>query len=296
VTALLRSLSNPAVTLLVKRIEFARLFWWSLPEGITGFALAVGVALVRRDVWALVAGAVGAQVVATAASYVMLPRRPGFRVSREAVRRLLHFGKWVSGARVLAWVSLSADNAVVGRLLGAGAVGVYQLAFRVGELGVATFTRAAVQVALPALAELQASAQLGRGFRVALRLVVAANCAFALGVLLWAGPVLGRLLGPEWLPAVPVLRILVVAMVFRGVAMVAAELFHAVRRPGLTLQVNAARVAVMLATLVPLVHRFGMEGAAVSVLLASVAAAVLSLLRVRSLFAARRAAPPLHST
>lgn len=281
VTALLKGLSNPAVLVLVKRIEFRRLFWWSLPEVLTGFAVAVGLAIVRRDVWALVAGAVAAQAAATLASYAMLPRRPRLRVARGGVRRLLGYGRWVSGARALAWVSLSADNAVVGRLLGASALGVYQLAFRVGEMGVVTFTRAVVQVALPALTELRGSAQLGRGFRALFRVVLAANCAFALAVLLFARPLLARLLGPAWLPAVPVLRILVVAMVFRAVAVIAFELFHAARRPSLTLRVNAVRLAVMLVPIVPLVHRWGMEGAALSVLVASVAAAALSLLDAR---------------
>ena len=285
-TSLLRGLSNPAVLLLVKRIEFRRIFWWSLPEVVTGFALAVGVALVRGDVWALVAGAVGGQVVATAASYAMLPRRPGLRVRREAVRRLLHFGKWVSGARLLAWVSLSADNAIVGRFLGASALGVYQVAFRVGELAVVTFTRAVVLVALPALTELQGSERLARAFRALFRLVLAANCAFALAVLLGAGPALAWVLGPAWLPAVPILRILVVAMVFRAMVVIACELFHAARRPSITLRVNAVRLAVMLATIFPLLHRYGMEGVAVSVLLASVAAVALAMYRVRVLLRA----------
>ncbi|HVG46087.1 MAG TPA: oligosaccharide flippase family protein [Longimicrobium sp.] len=285
-TALLRSLANPAAPLLVKGIEFRRLFWWSLPGAVAGFALAVGVARVRPDVWALVAGAVGAEAVATAASYAMLPHRPGLGVRREGVRRLLHYGKWVSGARVLAWVSLSADNAVVGRFLGAGALGLYQVAFRVGELAVVTVTHAVVRVALPALAQLRASGQLARGFRAALGVALAANCAFAAGVLLWGGPLLARLLGPAWLPAVPVLRILVVAMVFRSVVAICGGLFEAVRRPSITARVNAVRLAVMLATIFPLMHRFGMEGVAGSVLLASAAAAALSLQRIRTLLRA----------
>jgi O-antigen/teichoic acid export membrane protein len=281
-TALLRSLSNPAVVQLERRLDFRRLFWWSLPGAVTGFVLAVGVALARHDVWALVAGAVGAQLVATGASYAMLPHRPGLRVRREGVLRLLHYGKWVNGARILAWLSLSADNAVVGRFLGAGALGVYQVAFRVAELAVATFTQAMVQVALPALAQLQASAQLGRAFRAALRLVLVVNCAFAAVMVVWGGPVLARLLGPSWLPAVPVLRILAVAMVFRAVVVIAGGLFGAVRVPSNTMRVNAVRLAVMLATIFPLMWRFGMEGVAASVLVASAAAALVSLLRVRS--------------
>ncbi|HEX2077845.1 MAG TPA: oligosaccharide flippase family protein [Longimicrobium sp.] len=287
VVALLRGLANPGVALLVKRMEFGRLFWWSVPEVAVGFALAVGVALARRDVWALAAAAVGAQAVATAASYAMLPRRPRLSLRREAVRRLVRFGRWVGGSRALMFLSLNLDNAVVGRLLGTGALGVYQLAFRIGELGVATFTRAMVQVALPALSQLQGDlAGMRRAFGAMLRLAVAANCAFAAALLLFAHPLVGRLLGPEWLPAVPVLRILAVAMVFRAVVVLASELFHALRRPHLTFQVNAVRLAVMLASIVPLTYGYGMSGAAFSVLLGGLIATLLCLRHARASLAA----------
>ena len=53
---------------------------------------------------------------------------------------------------------------------------------------------------------------------------------------------------------------------------------------------NAVRLAVMPATLFPLMHRFGMEGVAGSVLLASAAAAALALHRARGLLKAPPAA------
>jgi O-antigen/teichoic acid export membrane protein len=80
--------------------------------------------------------------------------------------------------------------------------------------------------------------------------------------------------------------ILVVAMVFRGVVVVASELFNAAGRPRLTLEANAVRLAVMLGAIVPLMRGRGIEGVAVAVLLSTVAAAALSLLRARRVFAA----------
>jgi PST family polysaccharide transporter/lipopolysaccharide exporter len=282
--ALLRGLVSPGMPLLVKRMEFARIFWWSVPEALAGFALAIGAALLRRDVWALVIAAVGAQLVATAASYAAAPRRP--RLGLHGAGRLLGYGKWVSGTRTLTFLSLNLDNVVVARLLGTGALGVYALAFRVAELGVVTFARAAAQVALPALSRARGDAPaLAARWRGMLRLVVGVNCAFAAGVLLFAGPVVRWTLGAEWLDAVPVLRILAVAMVFRAGVVLASELFHAVRRPRLTTQVNALRLAVMLVTLLPLARAWGLRGAAVSVLLASVAAALLCAAWVRGILA-----------
>lgn len=283
VLALLRGVANPAVALVTRRLEFGRLFWWSVPEQVAGFALAVGIALARRDVWALVAAAAGAQLVAVAASWAMLPRRPRLTLRGRGVRRLLRYGAWTSGARTLMFLSLNADNAVVARFLGTGALGIYQVAFRIGELGVSTFTRAVVQVALPALSQVQASRErLRRGYRAVFRLALAANCAFAVAVAVAAGPVLERLLGRAWLPAVPVLRILAVAMVFRAVVVVSTELFQAVDRPRLTLQVNAVRVGVMLAAIFPLLRWRGLQGVAAAVLLGGAASALLALRRARA--------------
>lgn len=282
--AVLRGLANPAVAVVMRRIDFARLFWWSLPEAAAGLVVSVAVAVVRHDGWALVAGVAAAQAAATAASYAVLPRRP--RLSLNGAGRLLGYGKWVGGSRLLMFLSLSADNALVGRFLGVGALGLYQLAFRLGELSVVTVTRAALQAALPAFTALGGGPRLRAGFRAVLVGVVAVNAAYAAGVLVLAGPVLRRALGEAWVPAVPVLRILAVAMVFRGVVVVASELFHAAGRPRLTLEVNAVRLAVMLGAILPLMRSRGIEGVAVAVLLSTVAAAALSLLRARSVFAA----------
>lgn len=291
VVALLRGVVSPGIPARVRRMEFARLFWWSVPEAVVGFGVAVGAALVLRDVWALVIAGVGAQLVATAASYAAAPRRPRFTL--RGARRLLGYGRWVSGTRTLTWLSLNVDNAVVARLLGTGVLGVYALAFRIGELAVVSLTRAVAQVALPALSRVQGQpARLAATYRSMLRLVLLVNCAFSGAVLLFAGPLVGWTLGAEWAAAVPVLRILVVAMVFRAVVVLASELFHAVRRPRLTTEVNAVRLAVMLAAILPLVRAYGVQGAAAAVLLASVVAALLCAVRVRPILAGEAEAPP----
>lgn len=284
--AVLRGVASPATALVIRRIDFARLFRWSVPEAAAGFAAAVGVALLRHDAWALVAGAIAGQAAATASSYAVAPHRPRLVADRAAAGRLLGYGRWVGGSRLLMFLSLSADNAVVGRSLGTAALGLYQLAFRLAELPVVTVARAAVQAALPAFAALHAGPRLRAGYRSVLGMVMAATGAYAAAVLLAAGPVLGRVMGPAWLPAVPALRILAVAMVFRAMVVVASELFHAVRRPRLTLEVNAVRLAVLLAAVIPLMMRWGIRGVAVAVLLSSLAAAAWAHHRARRMFAA----------
>jgi lipopolysaccharide exporter len=283
VIALLRGLVNPASFLLDRRLEFQRVFWWRLPEMTVNLGLAVGLAILWRDLMALVVAAVAAQAVATAASYGMAPRRPRFRPDWPRIRRLLQFGKWVGGARMLMHLSITSDALVIGSVLGTHALGLYQFASRIAELPVATFTRAVGIVALPGFSERQGRpVELRSAYRAALSVALGINSAVALAILLFGDFMVVILVGERWRPAVPVLGILSIAMVFRAVLIVSSQYFNAARQPQLTVRVNVVRLTVLLAGLVPMAIAFGMNGAAVSVLLSSLIAAGMCLWLTRA--------------
>lgn len=280
---LIRSVSNPAAILLVRRIEFRRLFWWSLPEAAVGVALVIAIGLLRHDAWALVAALIGSQIVSTAVSYCMVPRIPRFALARPALDRLLHYGRWMQLTRVLMFIALYLDNLLVGKLLGAPALGIYQVAFRVSEIPVVTMGRAAEQVLLPVLSRLQdRPRRLMQEYLDTLRLVLTVNAAFALAIVLVGGPLIGVLLGAEWLPAVPVIRILAIAMLFRAVMTMTSQLFYAIGRPREVFAVNLVRVAALALTIYPLLRVFSTAGVAISVLVSCLAGAALCAAKTRA--------------
>lgn len=283
VVPLVRGAANPAAILLTRRAEFRRLFWWGLPELAVATVLVIVVGVVRRDAWAPVAALIGAQLASTAVSYAVAPRVPRLAVRGAGMSRLLHFGRWTQATRLLMFVGLYLDNALVGKLLGAQALGLYQLAFRIGESAIATLGRAAAQVMLPALTRLRTDPhRRRREYGRMLRLTVVANAAVALVIIGAVRPVVASLLGPEWLPMVPVARILAVAMVLRSVMLLGNQLLYAMERPRLVLAVNAARVVVLGATILPLLRLFGIRGVAASVLLSCLAAALASIAATRA--------------
>lgn len=276
--AALRGVANPAVALAIRRLDFRRVFWWSLPEVLTTLCLSVVLAFVRRDVWALVIAVVAGQAVGTIASYGLVPRMPRLTLERQRLSDLLRFGRFVSGSRALMYFSVNLDAAVVGVAMGTHALGLYQFATRVAELPVVTFTRAVAQVALPALSGLNASAAaLRRTWRAMLGAVLAVNAAAAVVILLFAEVAVLAVAGRRWLAAVPLMRILAIAMLFRGVVVLAGQLLDARGQPALTLRLNAVRLATLLLLLPPLAAWWGLPGIAHAVLLASAAAALLAI-------------------
>ena len=279
---LLRGFANPAVALLVRQVDFRRLFWLRLPESAIAFVATVGLAAWRRDVWALVGGTVAAQLAATVLSFVAHPYRPRLRFRGRGARRLLHHARWMQGTGMLMFLSLHVDNLAVGRFLGTAALGLYEVAFRIAEIPWITFTRAASQVGLPLLArERRNPERLKRRYAQVLAAVTAANLAFAVVVLLLGGPLVQGLLGPSWRPVVGTLPILAAAMVFRSVMSVVGQLFYALGRPQRTLRIHAVRLLMTLSLLYPLLDLAGMEGVAAAVLLAHVVAACVALDQAR---------------
>lgn len=272
---LLQGLSNPAIALSVRELRFDRLFWWRLPEVLFGLALGLVAIMVRRDVWALVVTIVGGQAAATLCSYGVVRWRPRFACVRQVAWRLIRYGRWVQATRIVTYLCVYGDNAVVGRLCGTAALGFYQLAFRLAEVPTTAVALVAARVALPAMSELrQDPDRLRAWYFSGMRSLLAANVVFAALLLVFAGPVVRFLPGPGWEPAIPVLRILAMAMVFRSLIVFGAELFNALGTPQVTLAIHVVRLVTMAVTILPLTLRLGIEGAAISVLLAGVAGSV----------------------
>jgi O-antigen/teichoic acid export membrane protein len=269
----IRGAANPAVALVVRRLDFRRVFWWSLPEVLSSLCLAVLLVSLRRDVWALVVASVAAQTTGTAASYGMARRRPRLCLQRESIRSLLRFGRFVSGSRALMYFSVNLDAAAVGVALGTRALGLYQFAIRVAELPVVTFTKAAAQVVLPAVSGARTSEALARTWRAMLAAVVGVNVAAAAVILLFAGRAVAAV-APGWLDAVPLMHILAVGMVFRAVIVLAGQLLDGVGHPARTVRLNAERLALLVVLLPVLMWRTGLTGVALAVVVTNAGAAV----------------------
>jgi O-antigen/teichoic acid export membrane protein len=270
---ILRGVSNPAAILLVKRLEFRRLFWWGLPESFVGIALVISVGLARGDVWALAVAVIGAQAVATIVSYAAAPRIPRFTLRTSAFRRLIRYARWMQGTRMLMFAALNLDTFLVSKLLGTAALGFYQLAFRIGEIPISTIGQAAARVTLPTLTRLRShQPRLRREYWKITGVVTAATTGFAIAIFLAAGPAIAWLLGARWLPVVPILEVLAIAMIFRGVLIIASELFYSVGCPEYAFLANSIRVGVMSVAIYPLLLLDGPRGVASSVLISTVVA------------------------
>jgi len=263
---LIRSLGNPALAMVHREFRFHTIALLEICSAAVAFGVSVGLAVELRTVWALILGLVTREAVLTIGSWIVQRWRPTAAYSATRLRELHSFGRWVFLGNILSFLSLQSDTMVVGRMLGAGALGLYEMAFRTSQVPATLISQTASTTAFPALSSV--ADDRARFRYVYLRMVsslVLVNLVVT-AFLVGAGPWLVELiLGERWLSMVPTMRILAIAGFLRSIVTVAGRVFGAAGHPNYDAVINTARLAALAIALYPCVNAWGIEGAAVAV-------------------------------
>lgn len=152
---LVDGISSPARAIQLKGLAFRRVALGDFCVTLLGTALTIGLAYLRRDVWAMLFGHLGTTALRSAISYVVAPYRPRFHIDREVFRELFTYGRGAAGAPFLLLMVFSAPAFVLGKLVSREAVAVYDFAGKLAKLPEDIFLRVLGPVAIPAYAQLK---------------------------------------------------------------------------------------------------------------------------------------------
>lgn len=282
VVPVIQGFENSGIVLLQRKLQFDRQFVMSMGQIAADFLVSVIAAVSIGGVLALICGFAAGRLVSVTLSYVVSPYRPSFRLNRQHALELHRFGRWVTLNNLLQFVLLRLDNVVVGKILGAVALGAYDLAYRVSEVLTRSATSMISSVTFPAYSRVQSDqARLKRGYMSALELSASVGVPVAIALSLSAPAVIQLLLGDRWQSASPALAFLSLAGGIRSVTATAGPLFLAVGRPSLDFRMNVFRACGMYALMIPLLRAWGLKGAGIAVLVGTLLAVPPFLYYVR---------------
>jgi PST family polysaccharide transporter len=207
--------------------------------GATGIVLAFA----NAGVWALVAYALTESFVGLVAAVVYTTRlglwRPRLGFDRRAARDMLGFGASVSGTRLLVYGRQNLDNLLVGKELGATALGLYNLAYRIMLYPIQRVGDVVSSVAFPAFATIQHDrARMGSGFVRSLRTICLVVFPLSIGSMVTAPTFVPLLFGSKWTPAVATVQILALNGPRLALNGLNGSILQAIGRPSLDLALN----------------------------------------------------------
>jgi PST family polysaccharide transporter len=205
------------MALLDRRLDYRSVAWTELGGQLAYYAVGIGVAAYRPTVWAPVIGWWTQQALLLAgASYASryVPR-PAW--DRSAAGEMLRYGVGYSVSIWLYQLRRALNPLIVGRYLGAEAVGVVSLTLQlVTQLSFVAVS--AWRLSTAALARVQSDpARLLHAVEEGMRLQVPAVAPFLL-LFAWVGPwLVPTALGPEWRPLPEVFPFVAASFLFSAV-------------------------------------------------------------------------------
>jgi O-antigen/teichoic acid export membrane protein len=270
---LLYGFTNPAVVYLRKELDFRRDVAWRLTGAIAGLAVAIPLAFLLRNAWALAISVIVARAGETLASYLIHPYRPRWQFGWTRIRDLMRFGKWIFWLNVVGFFSLYIDGLAVGRFLGTTALGYYQVAQQIAVIPLVSASSQLQGLLFPAFSKLLRQQDLRRAFVAVLRLSATTVVPLGCFVMVFAQPLVHVMLGPKWIGICPILPFLAWVGIARALRGVTGPLVMGIGQPK-WLTFGTLLDLLVVATLVyPLLAGWGTPGVAAAV----AAAAAVSL-------------------
>jgi PST family polysaccharide transporter len=192
-----------------RELQFSRQFACMGGQVLAIAMTSITLAASGVGVWSLVIGQIAGAAVYTALLVGLSPYRvsPGF--DRATAQSLFSSGWGFMLQGGLSFVEQNADYAVIGTKLGSSQLGLYSMAYRIGEVPNNFVVEPIAQATFPGFARMrQRSEEVAGTFLTTLRLT--ALCALPLGVITSgaADPLVHAVLGSRWSAMVGLLHIL----------------------------------------------------------------------------------------
>ncbi|MES2312651.1 MAG: lipopolysaccharide biosynthesis protein [Pseudomonadota bacterium] len=199
-------------TLLTKQLNFRLQMLIGVVAAVVSGAVAIGMARNGFGVWALAVQIVVMTAVSTTLSWWWHHWRPRLVWSAASVRKLFGFGGYHLGSSLLDIVYIRLYTMLIGRLYSPRELGFYNNADTTAQLPGGFLTGVLARVALPMFSvSSNDSAKLRRGMQLSVRGMMLLNAPMMLGMAAVTEPLTRTLFGSQWLPAVPILRVLCLA-------------------------------------------------------------------------------------
>lgn len=281
---LLRGFINPAVVKLQKDLQFSKEFYYRLAILSVDTVVSITLCVVTKSPIGIVIGLIAGVVIEVLLSYIIVKPVPKLSFKKHYVSRLFHRGKWITGTSIFNYLFFNLDNIVVGRLLGASQLGIYQMAYSMSVAPLTELSNVFIHVTFPIFTRLSTDRiRLRSGFFKSI-LFVSLLSLPAVMVLVFLPGIFIYILGQRWSEVVYILPILGILGLSKSVLGFSTSLFLSEKKQSYATVTSLVNIVGLTIPIVPLVSHFGTFGAALSACIGALIALPLYVYYIMKIF------------
>lgn len=270
--AVVRGFINPARVSYLKELEFAKEFWFSLIVFSVDTTVSITMVIILQSpiglVWGLVAGA----VIEMFLSLIFISPKPKIVLEWRKVIELLRRGKWITESNIFTYFFDQGGDIFVGRLLNTHILGIYQAAYKVSITPITEVVKVVNQVTFPVYAQISDDRnRLKMAFVKTLFTVLGLIIPIALFFYMFSTEITLLIFGDQWLAVVPLIKMLSIFAVLKGIIISLNPLFNALGRQDIIAKLSLVGLIVMILVIVPFIQNYGPLGVGYTMAIAALA-------------------------
>jgi len=265
---LLQGISIISQFLLQRELRFRLLSGIQVMSYLVYCLVAVSLGFMKFGIWALVWAYIIQQIISSAILILVQPHPKLLQFERWAFNDLIYFSGGLTLAKISNCFALQGDKLVVGRWLGADALGLYGRAYQLMVAPVTLLSQVIDKVFFPALAKIQNEPKrLITAYRRSIALTALLILPVSMTIFILAPEIIHVLLGSKWNGVVIPFQILSLSMFFRVGYNLVGSL---ARAKGSVYQLAWRHTVYMLLIIVGSLNgqRWGISGVAIGVVVA----------------------------
>lgn len=259
--ALVNGFENIGTVAFRKELNFRMEFIYLLIKRIAVFVVVVTLAFTLRTFWALIFATIAGKTIAVLISYRLQPYRP--RLSLAARGDLFHFSKWLFISNLIQFLHSRSTDFILGRSVGSHGLGIYSLAAEIAAMPSTELIAPLNRAVYPAYAQLSKSHdKLVARFLEVYGLICLLAFPVAVGLFCISDLIVTVLLGPKWLEAVPIIKIVGLCGLVGALQGNMYVVMTAIGRPKANTFLSATLLTLSLPTVIWSSINYGIMGAA----------------------------------
>lgn len=282
---LLRGFINPAVTNWQKKLKFQQdsIYRFSI-SAIEDISIVI-LAIITRNIYSFIIGMLLGVCIEVALTFIFVKERPKLKFVKSHFKEIVNRGKWVTLAQVFDYLFRHTDDTVVGRLLNVSALGIYQNAYTLSSLPENAIAQQLSKVTFPVFVNIRGEKpRVKRAFTRTFWITLLVITPFGLALFFFSDPLIRTFLGPKWLLAIPVLRVLSLFGIARAMTNLFYPVFLAFKKQNYITITTLVSWVILGIFIIPMTQTFGLTGAAFSALLGTLAGLPTALVLFNRIF------------
>lgn len=279
---IIRGFINPSIVKFQKELEFNKEFLYRISVFSVDCLISVILVAIYKSPMGIVVGLLTGVIFELTYTFIVARPIPKFSFDKIKINKILNRGKWITLFGISDYLYTQSDNVIVGKMLGTAPLGIYQNAYKISTAPLTEVGDVFFRVAVPVFSKISTDKKRLKKAFIKNSFANVILMSF-LGILIYifAGPIVNIIFGKGWESAIPVVKLLSILGVVRGVASSVNSLFVAKINQKYSAIVTLTSVFGLLITIVPLVRLYGIIGAGVATIIGTVISLPLTIYYVR---------------